>query len=105
MAPLLVTFSFFFILYKWIPEVKVHIKSALISAVICSVLWEIVKRVYAYFLVHVSFIGQIKGPLIAIALFGFWMELSLGIMLYGAKLTYIFNEERNAQIKAALSAG
>jgi uncharacterized BrkB/YihY/UPF0761 family membrane protein len=38
--------------------------------------------------------GKIKGPIIAIILFGFWMELSMGIMLYGAKLTYIFDKQK-----------
>jgi membrane protein len=102
LAPFAVTCSFFFILYKWIPEVKVYVKSALISAIFCALLWEVVKRLYAYFLVNVSVIGQIKGPLIAIVLFGFWMELSLGIMLYGAKLTYILNNEKNAKFTEAM---
>ena len=35
-------------------------------------------------------------------LFGFWMELSMGIMLYGAKLTHVFdrqNDEKIARMK------
>lgn len=99
LAPFLVTFLFFFILYKWIPEIKVYIKSAFIAALICALLWELVKRTYAYFLVNISIIGKIKGPIIAIILFGFWMELSMGIMLYGAKLTYILNKEKNDKFK------
>lgn len=107
-VPFLVTFLFFFVLYKWIPEKIVYVKGAFISAVICAILWELVKRGYAYYLMNVSIFGQIKGPIIAIILFGFWMEFSMGIMLYGAKLTYILDKqygekevEKNAKPKRA----
>jgi len=105
--PFIITFLFFFILYKWIPEKVIYIKGALVAAIICSVLWEIVKRGYTFYLVNISIFGKIKGPIIAIILFGFWMELSMGIMLYGAKLTYILDQERpfngknNAKFKKA----
>ena len=98
-VPFLVTFLFFFILYKWIPEKIVYVKGAFIAAFICAVLWELVKRAYVYYMVNISIFGQIKGPIIAIILFGFWMELSMGIMLYGAKLTYIFDKRKNDKLK------
>lgn len=96
-APFGVTFLFFFILFKWIPEKKVYVKGALISALICSILWEVLKRLYGFYLVNISLIGpgRIRGPIIAIILFGFWMEFSMAIMLYGAKLTYILDKEAN----------
>ncbi|UCH95630.1 MAG: YihY/virulence factor BrkB family protein, partial [Candidatus Aminicenantes bacterium] len=51
-GPFLITFLFFFVLYKWIPEKIVYIKGAFISAVISTVLWEIVKRAYTFYLVN-----------------------------------------------------
>jgi YihY family inner membrane protein len=118
-VPFLITFLFFFVLYKWIPEKIVYVKGAFISAVICTILWELVKRGYALYLLNISIFGRIKGPIIAIILFGFWMELSMGIMLYGAKLTYIFDkafnqakeeknekeQKKNAKLKRAQSTG
>lgn len=91
--PFTITFTFFFILYKWIPEKKIYVKGAFISAVISTVLWETIKRLYAYYLVNISIMGKIEGPIIAVILFGFWMEVSMGIMLFGAKLSYIFHTE------------
>ncbi len=100
-APFVVTFLFFFILYKWIPEKKIYVKGAAIAALICTILWEVLKRVYGYYLINISLIGpgKIKGPIIAIILFGLWMELSMGIMLYGAKLTYVFDKEEDDRTK------
>ncbi|MGD2091890.1 MAG: YihY/virulence factor BrkB family protein [Candidatus Aminicenantes bacterium] len=96
LVPFLITLLFFFILYKWIPEKKVYVKGAFIAALISSVLWEIVKRGYTFYLINISILGKIKGPIIAIILFGFWMELSMGIMLYGAKLAYVFDRQKKA---------
>ena len=98
-APFTITFLIFFFLYKWIPEKKVCIKGAFLSALISALLWEITKRLYTYYLVKVSIVGKMGGPIIAIILFGFWMELSMGIMLFGAKLTSIFDRERDEQLK------
>jgi len=98
-VPFLITFLLFFIIYKWIPETIVCIRASLIAALFSTLLWEIIKRAYAYYLVNISLIGKIKGPIIAIILFGFWMEFSMGILLYGAKLTYILNKEKNGKIR------
>ena len=98
-APFLITFLFFFILYKWIPEKKIFVKGAFIAAIISTILWEIIKRGYTFYLINISLVGKIKGPVIAIILFGFWMEFSMGIMLYGAKLTHILDKEKNDKTK------
>ena len=93
LLPVAITFSLFFLLYKWIPERHVRTRAAWIAALVSSLMWEVVKRGYAYYLVNLSIIGRIQGPIIAIILFGFWMEASTAILLYGAKLT--FNLDRS----------
>jgi membrane protein len=92
--PVLMSFLFLLVLYKWIPEKRVYLKGAVISALITAVLWELVKRGYTYYLIHFSLFGKIRGPIMAIILFGFWMELSMAIMLFGAKLTFLFDQEK-----------
>lgn len=96
--PGLMSFLFLFVLYKWIPAKRVYLKGALISALITAILWEAVKRGYTYYLVRFSIFGKLHGPIIAIILFGFWMEISMGIMLFGAKLTYLFDKEKKNEI-------
>lgn len=97
--PFLVTFLFFFILFKWIPEKKVKTGAALIAAVFSASLWELLKRAYTYYLIHVSILRKIESPVVAIILFGFWMELTMGIMLYGAKFTFLLDKEENGKLK------
>jgi len=94
--PFLITFLFFYILFKWIPEKKVGAVAALVSSLYSALLWETVKRAYTYYLVNVSLLRKIQDPIVAIILFGFWMEITMGIMLYGAKMTYLLDKEKNA---------
>jgi membrane protein len=94
--PFMLTFLFFYILFKWIPEKKVSGIAALASALFSAVLWETVKRGYTYYLVNVSLLRKMQDPVVAIILFGFWMEITMGIMLYGAKWTYLLDKEKNA---------
>jgi membrane protein len=97
--PFLVTFMFFFILFKWIPEKKIKTAAALIAAIFSALLWELLKRAYTYYLIHVSVLWKIESPIVAIILFGFWMELTMSIMLYGAKFTYLLDKEENGKPK------
>ena len=94
--PFLITFLFFYILFKWIPEKKVGFTAALTASLFSALLWETAKRAYTYYLVHVSLLRKMQDPIVAIILFGFWMELTMSIMLYGAKMTYLLDKEKNA---------
>jgi membrane protein len=94
--PFLITFLFFYILFKWIPEKRVNALAAFASSLFSALLWEMVKRGYTYYLVHISLLKKMQDPIVAIILFGFWMEVTMGIMLYGAKLTYLLDKEAHA---------
>jgi len=94
--PFLITLLFFYILFKWIPEKKVGAGAAFTASLFSALLWETVKRAYTYYLVHVSLLRKMQDPIVAIILFGFWMEITMGIMLYGAKMTYLLDKEKNA---------
>ncbi len=94
-VPFSLTFFLFLILFKWIPERRVSLRPAALSAFLSALLWEVVKRGYTYYLIHFSLLAQMQGPILAIILFGFWMEISMGIMLFGAKLTYILDRRHH----------
>jgi membrane protein len=94
--PFLISLLVFYILFKWIPEKKVGFAAAFTASLFSALLWEAVKRWYTYYLVHVSLLRKMQDPIVAIILFGFWMEITMGIMLYGAKMTYLLDKEKNA---------
>ncbi|HRD02858.1 MAG TPA: YihY/virulence factor BrkB family protein [Candidatus Saccharicenans sp.] len=97
LLPFGLTFLMAFILYKFIPEVRVHTRSALIGAAITSVFWEIFKRGFAFYAIHLSAVGLVlskvlAGTLTSVIFFLLWISSSLVILLWGAELVAIMNE-------------
>lgn len=86
-----------FSLYKFIPEVKVHTRAALIAALVCSLLWELFKRSFVFYVVHFSAVGVVlskvvAGTLTSIIFFLLWLSFSLAILFWGAELAAVINE-------------
>lgn len=102
LIPYTLTFLVLFVMYKFIPEIKVYTKAALFSASIIALLWEVFKRFFAYYLAHFSAIGivfnqLVKGTLTSIIFFLLWITFSLILLLLGAELTTVLNERTHEQ--------
>jgi len=105
LIPLALTFLVFFSLYKFIPEVKVHTKAAAKAAIAAGLLWEIFKRMFAFYVAHFSAIGVVlsklvQGTLTSILFFVLWVSFSLVILLWGAELAQVLNERQNERLRA-----
>lgn len=102
LLPFTLTFFVFYALYKFIPETKVHTRAALAAAVVSGFLWEIFKRIFAFYVAHFSAIGIVlskllKGTLTSIIFFLLWISFSLVILLWGAELAAVVNERIDAK--------
>jgi membrane protein len=100
LIPYVLTFLMFFILYKFIPELKVRSRAALIPAAAAALLFEFFKRIFAFYVVHFSAIGIVlnkllQGTLTSIIFFLLWISASMLILLWGAELAAVLNEEYN----------
>ena len=99
--PYALTFLMFFILYKFIPEVKVHTRAGLIPAAIAALLFEVFKRLFAFYVVHLSAVGIVlnkllQGTLTSIIFFLLWISASMLILLWGAEFAAVLNEKYDA---------
>lgn len=97
LLPFMLTFLVFFSLYKFIPEIKVYTKPAVIAAAIAALLIEFFKRIFAFYVAHFSAIGIVldrlmKGALTSIIFFLLWLSFSMIILLWGAELAAVLNE-------------
>ncbi len=105
LLPIMLTFLVFFSLYKFIPEIKVYTKPAVIAAAIAALLIEIFKRIFAFYVAHFSAIGIVldrlmKGALTSIIFFLLWLTFSMVILLWGAELAAVLNERRHKILEA-----
>ncbi len=103
LIPFTLTFLVFFILYKFIPDIKVFTKAAVIAAIASTLLWEIFKRLFAFYVAHFSAIGVVlsrlvQGTLTSIIFFLLWLSFSLAILFWGAELAAVLNERYHEKI-------
>ncbi len=100
--PYLLTFLVFFILYKFIPETKVHTRAALVPAAVTALIYEVFKRIFAFYVIHFSAVGIVlnkllAGTLTSIIFFLLWISTSLVFLLWGAELAAAINEWLDAK--------
>lgn len=105
LLPITLTFLVFFSLYKFIPEIKVYTKPAVIAAAIAAVLIELFKRIFAFYVAHFSAIGIVldrlmKGTLTSIIFFLLWLTFSMVILLWGAELAAVLNEGKQKKLES-----
>ena len=98
--PFLLSFLFFFGLYKWIPERKVSTRAAFKSAILSSFLWQIATSILVWYVSHISKAGKVYGTLSTVIIFIFWVEISSLVMLFGAEIASLLNERRELETKA-----
>jgi len=94
LLPFSLTVCMFFLIYKIIPNRRVHLKSALQAALFTGLLWELAKHLFAWYVVHLAEYSIFYGSLSALIIFILWVYYSSTILIVGAELTYFLEEDR-----------
>ena len=79
-----------FAMYKYIPACKVHNRHAFKAALLAGVVFTAVQYLYLETQVMVAKQSAVYGVVAAIPLFMIWLNLGWTIILYGAELSYAF---------------
>ena len=80
-------FTFF---YMFIPNKNVNIRAALAGGVIAGTLFQLAQTAYVQFQVGVSTYNAIYGSFAAIPLFILWLKASWIIVLFGAEISFVW---------------
>jgi len=80
--PVAITFSFFFMSYRLVPSQAVSTEHAAAGALIATMLWELAKSGFAYYVRNVARYAGIYGTLEGVIVLALWLELSVSIILY-----------------------
>ena len=77
-------------MYKYIPNVKVHLTAALNAALIAATAFSVMQYLYMETQLMVSRLNAVYGAFAAIPLFLIWMNISWVIILTGAEISHAF---------------
>ena len=92
--PFVLTLCLFFLIYKILPFKKVYLKSALQAALVASLLWELAKHLFTWYVVHVAQYSVLYGKLNALVLFVVWVYYSSAVLVLGGEFAYLLEENR-----------
>ncbi len=86
--PTIMTWFVLSVLYAKVPAAPVRYRDAFFGALVASVLFELTKRGFAYYVGVSSTYSALYGLLAAVPLFLLWLYLIWVIVVFGAHLTY-----------------
>ena len=92
--PFFFTFWMCFLIYKIIPNRKIHFKTALQAAFFTSLLWEVAKQLFGWYVLHLGRFSMVYGSLSTLAIFFLWIYYSSAILLLGGDVAFLLEKER-----------
>jgi membrane protein len=88
-VPWLITFSFFFLVYRWVPRAVVTTRQAAAGAALATVLWELAKAGFAWYVRTLAHYAGLYGALEAVIVLALWLELSVSVVLFGGEFVAV----------------
>ena len=101
--PWSLSFLAFLLMYKVIPFTRVRFRSALLGAVIGSILWEVGKNLFANSIGQSVRYSTIYGSLAAVPIFLIWLYITWIIVLLGLEIA--FTHQHFAALVRSKAAG
>jgi membrane protein len=92
--PFFFTFWMCFLIYKIIPNKKIYFKTALRAAFFTSLLWEVAKHLFSWYVLHLGKFSMVYGSLSALAIFFLWIYYSSVILILGGEVAFLLENER-----------
>jgi membrane protein len=92
--PFFFTFCMCFLIYKIIPNRKIHFGTALQAALFTGVFWEVAKQLFGWYVLHLGRFSMVYGSLSTLAIFFFWIYYSSAILLLGGEVACLLERIR-----------
>lgn len=86
LLPIFLTFILFLALYRFIPHAPVRLKDVWLGALVATLLFEVAKRGFVWYLTNFANYNVVYGSLAAVIVLLFWAYISAVILLFGAEL-------------------
>ncbi len=90
LAPYAVLWALFIFIYSFMPNTKVRTGSAIVGGIIAGTLFQLFQWIYISFQIGVARYNAIYGSFAALPLFLIWMNWSWLIVLYGAEVSFAY---------------
>jgi membrane protein len=97
LLPFLFTFSMFFLIYKIAPNKRIHSVIALKATFLASILWEVAKQLFGWYIMHLGRYSLLYGSLSTLAIFLIWIYYTSAIFLFGGEIASILEQRKSVR--------
>jgi membrane protein len=94
-VPFFFTFWMCFLVYKIIPHKKIQFRTALQAALFTSLLWEVAKQLFGWYVLHLGRFSMVYGSLSTLTIFFLWIYYSSAILLLGGGFAFLLEKSRD----------
>jgi membrane protein len=101
--PVVVTFTFFFVLYRFVPRRVTSVGNAAMGALLATVLWELAKGFFAWYIRTLTRASNVYGALVGIIVLALWLEISVSIILYCGEVVALLIHQKAAERTASMA--
>ena len=92
LIPYLITWGLFFVIFQISANTKINPKASAISSLIASVVFNIAKNLFVFYVVMNKSYTTMYGSFAILIFLFLWIYVSWIIFIYGLKLCHIFND-------------
>ncbi len=100
LLPPIITLSFLLIVYRVVPRGGVSLRAALAGALVATLLWELGKAGFAWYVRNLAQYAGLYGALEAVIVLALWLELCFSVILYGGEVVALLARGQNAVAQA-----
>ena len=95
LIPFFLTFCMFFLIYKIAPNKRIHSGIALKATFVASILWEVAKQLFGWYILHLGRFSVIYGSLATLAIFLLWIYYTSAIFLLGGEIASLLEQKKS----------
>ncbi len=88
------TACLFFFLYKFVPYRRMPTKATLYAALTASILWEVAKQIFRFYLLSLADVGKVYGPFTLLFALVLWVYYSCIIFIVGAEMGWMWSQRK-----------
>jgi len=85
-VPIFISMSMIFLVYIFVPRVRVSVKAAISGAAFAAVFLQISRFAFSFMIVKFNLYGKVYGPATSFVIFMMWLYLAMNMILLGAEL-------------------
>lgn len=93
-ASFLLIYLVFFSLYSLIPYEKLNRRVVFVSAFWATLLWEIARQAFGYYITHMATLKAIYGTYLFLIVVAFWFYYTSVVFILGAEIGQLYKERR-----------